>query len=177
MSSTGLKRRKLGGESAADQVLRAGREGKDVVEAAAPAVSEMATASSKADSVALSTAVARPSQLPLATEGLGVAIPTRLSAMPPDEVQRFVEGSCGRAITEDAAGVISLLADRFLDDVLEAGARVARHRGSRTLDTEDLRLVLEEQWGVVLPAAFDAEIPQPAPRQSSERQGSVSGLT
>jgi len=43
------------------------------------------------------------------------------------------------------------LADDFLDQVTRQSIRMAQHRGSKTLDVQDLQLVLAKQWGIVVP--------------------------
>lgn len=43
------------------------------------------------------------------------------------------------------------LADDFLDQVTRQSIRMAQHRGSKTLDVQDLQLVLSKQWGIVVP--------------------------
>lgn len=43
------------------------------------------------------------------------------------------------------------LADDFLDQVTRQSIRMAQHRGSKTMDVQDLQLVLSKQWGIVVP--------------------------
>jgi len=43
------------------------------------------------------------------------------------------------------------LADDFLDQVTRQSMRMASHRGSKTMDVQDLQLVLAKQWGIVVP--------------------------
>ena len=43
------------------------------------------------------------------------------------------------------------LADDFLDKVTRQAIRLAQHRGSRTLDIQDVQLALSKQWGIVVP--------------------------
>lgn len=43
------------------------------------------------------------------------------------------------------------LADDFLDQVTRQSIRMAQHRGSKTLDVQDLQLVLAKQWGITVP--------------------------
>ena len=54
-------------------------------------------------------------------------------------------------IDEAAEEQVLQLADDFLDQVTRQGLRMAQHRGSRTLDVQDLQLVLAKQWGIVVP--------------------------
>ena len=43
------------------------------------------------------------------------------------------------------------LADDFLDKVCKQSLRIAAHRGSNTVDVQDVQLVLAKQWGIVIP--------------------------
>ena len=43
------------------------------------------------------------------------------------------------------------LADDFMDQVTRQAIRMAQHRGSKTLDVQDLQLVLAKQWGISVP--------------------------
>lgn len=43
------------------------------------------------------------------------------------------------------------LADDFIDQVTRQSIRMAQHRGSKTLDVQDLQLVLAKQWGITVP--------------------------
>ena len=43
------------------------------------------------------------------------------------------------------------LADDFLDRVTRQSIKMAQHRGSKTLDVQDLQLVLAKQWGITVP--------------------------
>lgn len=43
------------------------------------------------------------------------------------------------------------LTDDFLDKVCKQGLRLAQHRNSKTLDVQDLQMVLAKQWNIVIP--------------------------
>jgi transcription initiation factor TFIID subunit 12 len=43
------------------------------------------------------------------------------------------------------------LADDFLDKVCKQSLRLATHRGSTTMDVQDVQLVLAKHWGIVIP--------------------------
>lgn len=43
------------------------------------------------------------------------------------------------------------LLDDFTDKVVQQSIRIAQHRGSKTLDVQDVQLILEKQWGIVVP--------------------------
>lgn len=59
------------------------------------------------------------------------------------------------------------VADDFVDDLITAACRLAKLRGSATLDIRDLQLVLERQYNIRVPGFSSDEIrtvrrPQPA---------------
>ena len=59
------------------------------------------------------------------------------------------------------------MADDFVDDLITAACRLAKLRGSATLDIRDLQLVLERQYNIRVPGFSSDEIrtvrrPQPA---------------
>jgi histone H3/H4 len=43
------------------------------------------------------------------------------------------------------------LTDDFLDKVCKQALRMAQHRSSKTMDVQDLQLVLAKQWNIVIP--------------------------
>jgi histone H3/H4 len=43
------------------------------------------------------------------------------------------------------------LAQEFLDQVVSKSIRMSQHRGSKTLDVQDVQFVLAKQWGIVIP--------------------------
>ena len=43
------------------------------------------------------------------------------------------------------------LTDDFLDKVCKQSLRLATHRGSTTMDVQDVQLVLAKQWGIIIP--------------------------
>jgi len=51
----------------------------------------------------------------------------------------------------DAEEQVLLLADDFLDKVLKQSIRLSKHRGSKTLDVQDIQLILAKHWGIVVP--------------------------
>ena len=55
------------------------------------------------------------------------------------------------SIDEAAEEQLLQLADDFLDTVTRQAVRMAQHRNSRTLDVQDLQLVLAKQWGITVP--------------------------
>mmetsp|Transcript_24686 Transcript_24686/g.56133 ORF Transcript_24686/g.56133 Transcript_24686/m.56133 type:complete len:179 (-) Transcript_24686:71-607(-) len=83
----------------------------------------------------------------------GDDVASRGAVLPPDAVRSLLEQAVGAEARIDAgaARLVARMAERMLDEVVGAAARVARHRGSRTLETSDLRFVLEQDWGVPPP--------------------------
>lgn len=55
------------------------------------------------------------------------------------------------ALDAEAEEQVLQLADDFLDKVTRQSLRLAQHRGSRTLDVQDVQLALSKQWGIVVP--------------------------
>jgi transcription initiation factor TFIID subunit 12 len=61
------------------------------------------------------------------------------------------------------------LADDFLDKVVRQSLRLAQHRNSKTVDVQDLQLVLAKQWGIVIPGLGPPV--QRKPKNSGEAAG------
>eukprot|EP00928_Gymnodinium_smaydae_P053448 TRINITY_DN37433_c0_g1_i1.p4 TRINITY_DN37433_c0_g1~~TRINITY_DN37433_c0_g1_i1.p4 ORF type:complete len:133 (-),score=37.79 TRINITY_DN37433_c0_g1_i1:233-631(-) len=80
---------------------------------------------------------------------------TATSALPASQVQGVLEKICsdGVHIDDQAARVVSAMADRFVDSVVDAAAKIARHRGGQSVEASDVQLALELDWGVALPPA------------------------
>lgn len=55
------------------------------------------------------------------------------------------------ALDAQAEEQVLQLADDFLDKVTRQGIRLAHHRGSKTVDVQDIQLALSKQWGIVVP--------------------------
>jgi transcription initiation factor TFIID subunit 12 len=51
----------------------------------------------------------------------------------------------------DAEEQILQIADDFLDKVTRQSIRLAQHRGSQTLDVQDIQVVLAKHWGISVP--------------------------
>jgi transcription initiation factor TFIID subunit 12 len=54
-------------------------------------------------------------------------------------------------IEPEAEEQVLQLADDFLEKVTRQSIRLAHHRGSKTLDVQDVQMVLSKQWGIVIP--------------------------
>jgi len=62
------------------------------------------------------------------------------------------------------------LVDDFLDKVTRQSIRMSQHRGSKTLDVQDLQVVLAKQWGIVVPGLG---APTFRPNKASNRTNSA----
>jgi transcription initiation factor TFIID subunit 12 len=54
-------------------------------------------------------------------------------------------------IDTEAEEQVLQLADDFLDKVTRQSLRLAQHRGSKTLDVQDVQIVLAKHWGIAVP--------------------------
>jgi transcription initiation factor TFIID subunit 12 len=66
----------------------------------------------------------------------------------------------------EAEQQLLLMADDFLDKVTRQSVRLAQHRGSKTMDVQDVQLALSKQWGIVIPGlgAPTLKVTKPAGR-------------
>lgn len=51
-----------------------------------------------------------------------------------------------------------ILADEFVDNVIAAACRLAKVRGSETLDIKDIQFILERNYGIRIPGYASDEI-------------------
>jgi transcription initiation factor TFIID subunit 12 len=49
--------------------------------------------------------------------------------------------------------------DEFIDNVATTACKMAKLRGSDTLDIKDLKFILEKQWGIRIPGYSSDDIP------------------
>jgi transcription initiation factor TFIID subunit 12 len=80
-------------------------------------------------------------------------------------------------LDEDAETQILQLADDFLEKVTKQSIRLAQHRGSKTVDVQDIQLTLAKQWGIVVPGLGPPNLKPPKPSNrvvagSASRSGS-----
>lgn len=62
-----------------------------------------------------------------------------------------ISGGNHLAMDVQAQDQILSLADDFLDKVVRQSLKVCAHRGSKTMDVQDVQMVLAKQWNIVLP--------------------------
>lgn len=139
---------------------RAGRPAKTVITSGAQPSLEGLHSSpllAKAEAAMASMAAAR-GPPPAGKTKLASKVPEHVDlgeipqACPPQEVHLLLEKlTPGAKIQDNTATVIAQMADRFIDEVVDAAARVARHRGSRLVEAKDVRLILEMNWGISFP--------------------------
>ena len=55
------------------------------------------------------------------------------------------------SLDQQAEEEILRLAQHFLDNVVSKSIRMSQHRGSKTLDVQDVQFILAKQWGIVVP--------------------------
>ena len=71
-------------------------------------------------------------------------------------------------ITNTPAQIFLLVADDFVDDLVTMSSRLAKLRGSTTLEPRDIQMVLERQYNIRIPGYSTDEVRtakrvQPAP--------------
>ncbi|KAJ3319947.1 Transcription initiation factor TFIID subunit 12 [Gonapodya sp. JEL0774] len=82
-------------------------------------------------------------------------------------------------IEEDVAVMMSQIAGEFLEQVVEMACKLAKHRGSDTLEPKDLQLVLERYYSIRVPGFADfaardlAEKRRAAPSQPHTAKAAV----
>ena len=73
------------------------------------------------------------------------------------------------SLDAEAEEQVLQLADDFLDRVCKQSLRLAQHRGSKTLDVQDVQLVLAKQWNIVLPGLGAPTFNNIAPKKLMSR--------
>jgi histone H3/H4 len=70
------------------------------------------------------------------------------------------------------------LTDDFLDKVCKQALRMSQHRSSKTMDVQDLQLVLAKQWNIVIPGLGPPMPKKPVnvSRPPSNGGGGTSGI-
>ena len=58
-------------------------------------------------------------------------------------------------LDENVERILAGLADDFIDNVLSLGLEFARHRGSDSLEVQDLKFALEKTYQTTLPTALN----------------------
>lgn len=62
------------------------------------------------------------------------------------ELAKLIDGE--DRLDEEAARVMMLLADEFVDSVTSFACRLAKHRKSPTVEVKDVQMHLERNWGI-----------------------------
>lgn len=73
-------------------------------------------------------------------------------------------------LDEDVEDLLMQMTDDFIESVVTASCKLARHRKSTTLETKDLNLHLERAWNMVIPGYSSEE---PAQQQQQQHRKSV----
>jgi len=123
------------------------------------------TAAARANSASRSAAEKPVNGAPHMAPLLGDRIQDILNAIDPNYVME----------TEAEEQVLQL-ADDFLDKVIKQSLRLAQHRGSKSLDVQDVQMILAKHWGIVIPGLGLPNIrPFKASKQSSSKSSSSGG--
>lgn len=62
------------------------------------------------------------------------------------ELAKLIDGE--DRLDDEAARVMMLLADEFVDSVTSFACRLAKHRKSSTVEVKDVQMHLERNWGI-----------------------------
>ena len=104
-------------------------------------------------SAAERAAAARPTPQPTAHEGrLSLTSKQPGAPLVGPRIQELVQSiDPNYTLDPEAEEQVLQIADDFLDKVTRQSLRVAQHRGSKVLDTQDIQLVLAKHWGITIP--------------------------
>lgn len=69
-----------------------------------------------------------------------------LSKQKLSELAKLIDGD--DRLDEEAARVMMLLADEFVDSVTQFACRLAKHRKSQIVEVKDVQMHLERNWGI-----------------------------
>jgi transcription initiation factor TFIID subunit 12 len=103
---------------------------------------------------------ARPTKQPTAHEGRLSLTATKANAtgaahlapLVGQRIQELVKSiDPNYRIDTEAEEQVLQLADDFLDKVTRQSLMLAKHRGSKTLDVQDIQIVLAKHWGITVP--------------------------
>ena len=78
-------------------------------------------------------------------------------------------------IDTEAEEQVLQLADDILDKVIRQSLRLAQHRGSKTMDVQDVQIVLAKHWGISVPGLGLPVIRPLKPGKQSASKSSTSG--
>ena len=112
------------------------------------------TASAPRNPKAEKTATTRPTPQPTAHEGRLSLTGKQQPGAPlvGKRIQDLVQSIDPHyTIDVEAEEQVLQIADDFIDKVTRQAMRLAQHRGSKTLDVQDLQIVLAKHWGISVP--------------------------
>lgn len=128
---------------------------------------------SKASKAAKSSASSRTSAVDKTSATTGAP---HMAPLLGERVQDILNGIDPNYVMEtEAEEQVLQLADDFLDKVIRQSLRLAQHRGSKTLDVQDVQLVLAKHWGIVVPGLGLPNIRPLKPGKQSVSKSSSSG--
>lgn len=65
-------------------------------------------------------------------------------------------------LDDDAARIMMLLADEFVDSVITFACKLAKHRKSPTVEVKDVQMHLERNWGIRIAGVSADDFLQPS---------------
>mmetsp|Transcript_29584 Transcript_29584/g.94669 ORF Transcript_29584/g.94669 Transcript_29584/m.94669 type:complete len:116 (+) Transcript_29584:41-388(+) len=81
----------------------------------------------------------------------------RADYLPPERLRELATAiDPAIRLEPDAEQVLQDVADDFVENVAAFACQLASHRGSRTLETQDVQLALEKLWDIRLPGIGDS---------------------
>lgn len=82
-------------------------------------------------------------------------------ALSKQDIEEMIkEYAPGETFDPEVQDMLLEIADDFVDNVLEHSARLAKHRGSETLEPQDVLLHLERHWDIHIPGYGGEEVRQ-----------------
>ncbi|KAB7504984.1 Transcription initiation factor TFIID subunit 12 [Armadillidium nasatum] len=93
---------------------------------------------------------------PSPTIGLSENSPPVISKQRMAELVREVDPN--EQLDEDVEELLMSIADDFIESTVNAACRLAKHRGSRTLEVKDIQMYLEKNWHMWIPGFGTEEL-------------------
>lgn len=124
-----------------------------------------------------STAAARATAVARTTVEKPVSGAPHMTPLLGDRIQDILNGIDPNYVLEtEAEEQVLQLADDFLDKVIRQSLRLAQHRGSKSLDVQDVQMILAKHWGIVIPGLGLPNIrPFKTTKQSTSKASSSGG--